>query len=87
MSQEHYAITLPAGASSVTPPTLAVAASGPATMEMGTPFTITANVTNSGGLAAQAASVTLNLPAGLNLVSGANPQAIGRIASMPMRSL
>ena len=81
VSQEHYAITLPAGASSVTPPTLAVAASGPATMEMGTPFTITANVTNSGGLAAQAASVTLNLPAGLNLVSGANPQAIGRIAS------
>ena len=80
VSQEHYAITLPAGALSVLPPTLAVTASGPSTMEMGTQFTITANVTNSGGLAAQAVSVTLNIPSGLVLVSGANPQVIGRIA-------
>src|SRR5438445_2285413 len=80
VSQEHYAIALPPNTFSVSPPSLTVAPSGPATMEVGTVFTITANVTNGGSLAAQNVQVTLNLPAGLSIVSGTNPLAIGRIA-------
>ncbi len=79
VTREHYAIALPPGTLPFAPPALTITASGPAMMEMGVPFTVTANVTDVGGLAAQAVSVTLNLPAGLTRVSGSNPQNVGRI--------
>src|SRR5881628_2185970 len=81
VTREHYAIAVPAGTAAMVPPSLSVALSGPATAEIGTPFTITADITDTGQLAAQAVSVTVNLPPGLSLVSGASPQTIGRIAS------
>ena len=86
VTREHYAIVLPSGAVGAAAPSLTAAVSGPPAMEMGAPFTITANVTDVGGLAAQAVSVTLTLPPGLVLVSGANPQTVGRITAGGMRA-
>ena len=86
VTREHYAIVLPPGAVGAAAPSLTAAVSGPPAMEMGAPFTVTANVTDVGGLAAQAVSVTLTLPPGLVLVSGANPQTVGRITAGGMRA-
>src|SRR5437867_6475 len=86
VTAEHYAIAVPTATSQVSPPSVSIALSGPASAEAGTPFTITADVTDTGALAAQAVSVTLSLPPGLTLVSGASPQSLGRIASGGTRS-
>ena len=79
VTQEHYAIAFQGTKPVVAPPSLSVSASAPPSEELGNAFTVTADVLNSGGLNAHSVLVTLNLPPGLRVVSGANPQGIGRV--------
>ncbi len=67
---------------SVTAPSLSVALNSFAsTVAAGTSFTVTATVTNNGGLKAQSPSVTLTLPTGYSISSGSNPQTISSLAA------
>lgn len=42
-------------------------------------FNVSANITNNGNINAHDVDVTLNLPSGFSIVSGSNPQDIGRV--------
>lgn len=80
VTQEHYALAADEALTPVAPPSLSLTLSAPPLVEVGAPFTVSATAANSGELTAHNVAVTLNLPAGFTLVSGANPQALGRIA-------
>ena len=81
VTQEHYALAADQSLTPVAPPSLSLALSAPPMVEIGSTFTVSATLSNAGELAAHNVAVTLNLPPGLTLVSGANPQALGRIAA------
>ncbi len=81
VAQEQYGLAFTESAAAVTPPSLSVPITVPPSEELGNTFTVTATVTNGGELAAHNVAATLSLPPGLRLVSGANPQGLGRIAS------
>ena len=81
VTQEHYALSADEALTPVAPPSLSLTLSAPPMVEVGTPFTVSATLSNTGELAAHNVGVTLTLPPGLTLVSGANPQAVGRIAA------
>jgi hypothetical protein len=68
---------------SVNAPTLSIAAgaSNPDDVELNQEFTLQFQVANNGDLPARNTSATLNLPAGVTLVSGANPQSLGVISA------
>ncbi len=65
----------------VAPPALSVQAdaSNPNAVDKGQTFTVHFNVNNSGGLPALSTVATLNLPSGVELVSGSNPQLLGAV--------
>jgi hypothetical protein len=80
VAQEHFAFASEGSVSPTTPPTLAQIVSAPGTAELGDTFWVFANVSNVGGLSAHSVQATLNLPAGLSIVSGGNPTAMGIIS-------
>jgi len=63
------------------PPSFDVGLSMPASVETSTNFTVTVDVTNNGDVKAHNNNVTLSLPGGFSIQSGANPQNIGSIAA------
>jgi hypothetical protein len=63
------------------PPTYQIIWTGPSSIEAGNTFALTANVTNVGDLTGFGAVGTLNVPAGLTLLTGNNPVALGDIAA------
>ncbi len=66
----------------VTEPTLSCSLNSFASQIAGsTNFTVQATISNTGGLAAQSPSVTLTLPTGYSIVSGANPQTVSRVTA------
>lgn len=68
--------------STVSAPDLSCSLSGVTSLVPGsTTFTVTATVTNSGGLKAQSPSVTLSLPSGYTLISGTNPRSLSTLAA------
>lgn len=67
-------------------PALSLTMSAPPTANSGQSFTITANLTNSGGLALGTGSVTLAMPPGVTLVSGANPASLGPVPAGTTRT-
>ncbi len=80
VSAEAYALATGSGIAEATGPALAVSLAAPGSTGPGSQFSATATVTNIGDLTAHANCVTLALPAGFSVASGANPQCIGSIA-------
>ena len=77
---ENFAIATEEDADyTITPPTISASISNPSTKQIGQLFNITAQVTPTGDLNAHSVSVTVNLPSGLTIISGSNPQSLGTI--------
>jgi len=76
---ENYALATEENFERADPPSFYVNLAMPAVVYFSTDFTVTATVTNNGDVAAHNNLVTLNLPASFTLVSGSNPQNIGKI--------
>jgi serine protease AprX len=76
---ENYALATEENFERADPPSFYINLAMPAVVYFSTEFTVTATVTNNGDVAAHNNLVTLNLPAAFTLVSGSNPQNIGKI--------
>jgi len=63
----------------INPPALSASLSNPSGKQEGQLFNISAQITPTGDLNAHGVSVTLNLPSGLTLISGANPRDLETI--------
>ncbi len=79
INSEIFAIATEEGFSLASPPKLKLNAITPHIIGSKKNFTITMNVSNAGEVSAQHTNVTLTLPSGFSIVSGSNPQDIGRI--------
>ena len=77
---EDYVLSTEEGFVEVTPPTFTSLIENPDSVEVGSTFTVTAYVTNNGDITAHNVLCTLNLPAGLTIVSGSNPANIGSLS-------
>lgn len=77
---EDFALATEEGFSSATGPAFSLGTSN-YTKDVGDTFTVEVVANNTGDVAAHNVSVSLSLPAGLTLVSGANPQSLGTIAA------
>lgn len=77
---EDFALATEEGFSTATGPAFSLGTTN-YTKNVGDEFTAEVVVNNTGDLAAHGVSVSLSLPAGLTLVSGANPQSLGTIAA------
>ncbi len=76
---ENYALATEENFERADPPSFYINLAMPAVVYFSTDFTVTATVTNNGDVAAHNNQVTLNLPSGFTLVSGASSQNIGKI--------
>ena len=83
---EPFALAAKVTPVALAPPSLAVSLSAPSQVDSGQTFVVTANVTNTGGLRVSTATVTLTLPGGVTLVSGANPASLGGIPAGTTRT-
>jgi subtilisin family serine protease len=81
VSYEGFALAGDAALTAATGPALSIPAQSAYTPTAGQDFVVTVNVQNQGDLDAHACSAQLSLPAGVALISGANPQSVGTIAS------
>ena len=79
VTQESYALATLQPFTLARPPTYQTTWDGPASVEVGNVFSITANVTNVGDLTAFTVSGGLTPTPGLTLIAGANPVALGNI--------
>ncbi|TMK43859.1 MAG: hypothetical protein E6G55_11950, partial [Actinobacteria bacterium] len=86
VAQEHFALAVPAGTAPIGAPSLSATMSVPPSQELGSVFTISADVRDTGALAAHGVAATPNLPVGLTLVSGATPQSLGSIPAGSVRT-
>lgn len=78
-SSETYALATEENFVRADPPSFDISLSMPSSVNANTQFTVTANVTNIGDVAAHNNRVTLRLPSGFSIISGSNPQNIGKI--------
>ena len=77
-----FALAYYGTASQVNPPSFSTMFFAPENVALGSSFTVSASVTNNGGVSAHDVEVTLNLPsAGLTIVDGSNLAYIGTLAS------
>jgi serine protease AprX len=74
-----YALATEEGFQRANPPLLSVSINAPTSVLVGDTFTVDAQVSNQGGVTALGVQATLDLPAGLTLISGPNPQGLGSI--------
>jgi serine protease AprX len=66
----------------VAPPSLGCSFSSlPTAVQAGATFNVAVTVANAGGLRAFAPAVSLTLPSGYTIASGANPQTVGNVAA------
>jgi len=79
-SDELFALAGRTAPVPMTAPAISVLMDAPPTAATGQSFVVYANVTNTGGLRLGTASVTLNLPPNVAIVSGSNPRNLGGIA-------
>lgn len=84
--QEPFALAAKVLPTFVSPPSLSAVVEGPTQVDSGQNFVVFANVSNPGGLRLFTSTVTLNLPPGVTLVSGANPASLGGILPGTTRS-
>ncbi len=76
------ALEASSGATVAAPPALSCSLDPvPALVGLGHEFTVFSTVSNAGGLAATAPSVTLALPAGYTLLAGSNPRTVATLAA------
>jgi uncharacterized repeat protein (TIGR01451 family) len=81
VAQEQFAIALDNDVVQANPPFFIISISVPASSEVGDTFEVTTTITNRGGLMAHNVWATINLPSGLTLSSGGNPQFLMSIGS------
>jgi serine protease AprX len=74
-----YALATEESFSRASPPVLWVSIDAPTSVTVGDTFTVDAQVSNQGDITAFGVQATLNLPVGLTLISGSNPQGLGSI--------
>ncbi len=79
ISQEEFALATEEGFNLASPPNLSVKINTQKLITPGKKFNITAQVENTGDVAAHNVSVALSLPPGFSIVEGENPQNIGSI--------
>lgn len=80
VSVESYALAVEEGFQRVGPPAFSVSYSGPDGFFPSVPKVISVTVTNTGGVRAFNPSVSLTVPSGMVITSGANPRSIGTLA-------
>jgi hypothetical protein len=78
-STESYVLATEENFVQAIPPSFDVSLSLVSNVPPGTEFTVTADVTNNGDVAAHDNMITLSIPSGFSIVSGGNPQSIGSI--------
>lgn len=76
---EDYALATDNVFINVSPPILYINVSNPENVESGANFTLNVTINNGGGISAHNVSVSITLPSGFTIISGANPQTIGSI--------
>lgn len=81
VSAESYALATEEDFTAASPPAFNLTFGMPGSVVAGADFTVNVNVTNTGEVASFNNTVTLTLPGDFSVVSGANPQNIGRIAA------
>ncbi len=79
VSTERYALATEDGFQPAAGPSLAVTGGRSYFVETGQSVAVTVNVANSGDLTLHAVTASLALPAGVTLVGGTNPQALGNL--------
>ena len=81
-NEEQFSLAYYGQASQVNPPSFSPMVFAPENVALGSTFTVSASVTNNGGVSAHNVEVTLNLPsAGLTIVDGSNPAYVGTLPS------
>jgi serine protease AprX len=80
-SSETYALATEENFVRADPPSFAITLTMPAAVTSSAAFTVTANVQNTGDVSSHNNNVTLTVPAGFIILTGANPQNIGAITA------
>jgi len=86
ISLEDYALATEEGFTEVSQPVLNININNPDSVASGTNFNMDATVTNDGGVTAHKVDVTITLPPGFIIVSGANPQPLGTINAVSSKT-
>jgi hypothetical protein len=80
-SSETFALATEENFVRAAPPAFSISLTMPAAVTSNTVFTVTANVQNTGDVRSHNNNVTLTVPGGFAVVTGANPQNIGAISA------
>lgn len=79
LNTEDYSLATQGGYTFANGPTLSINQNVPSSSNDSSNFVITATISNTGDLDGHNMIATLNLPVGLTIISGSNPQTIGSV--------